>query len=209
MANIVDLFSTSKETAYKKGEIILYPTDTVDTVFYLESGNVLLMDTLSDGREVYLHIFEKGSVFPIHLALLEEPSDYTFVALNDVIVYKENASKISEKIKKDPALALMILQRFAGAVKGLSTRIKLDHCTNISEKTLLLLRYLTNRFGKEKEGYIQLEKHFSHQDLASWIGCSRETITRTLRDLKTKGAIKVEKNRIYIAIEDIAGDHSR
>jgi CRP/FNR family transcriptional regulator len=40
--------------------------------------------------------------------------------------------------------------------------------------------------------------HYTHRQLASMVGASRESVTRAFTKLRTKGAVELKDRRIYI-----------
>jgi len=51
----------------------------------------------------------------------------------------------------------------------------------------------------EQEGKLVIAEPLTQQDMASRVGCSREMISRILKDLRTGGYIRMENDRIVIA----------
>ncbi|MCA9456092.1 MAG: winged helix-turn-helix domain-containing protein, partial [Nitrospira sp.] len=52
--------------------------------------------------------------------------------------------------------------------------------------------------GVETRGQLLISNRPSFQELANMVGCSRETLSRTLKALKENGSLRVTRNTIYI-----------
>ncbi|MBP2258247.1 CRP-like cAMP-binding protein [Virgibacillus campisalis] len=66
---------------------------------------------------------------------------------------------------------------------------------NTYEQIIFLLLRLGNIYGKkDKEGKTYITTPFTNRELANMIGSSRETISRTMAQLKKKRLISIDKN---------------
>ena len=57
---------------------------------------------------------------------------------------------------------------------------------------------LTEKYGSQSENGISLNIRLSHQEIASLIGSTRETVTVVLGQLKAQGLIDIARRRIMI-----------
>ena len=65
------------------------------------------------------------------------------------------------------------------------------------ERLVHLLFDLAEKYGRyTKEGGISLGIHLSHQELASIIGSTRETVTLVLGELQAEGAISISRREL-------------
>ena len=66
------------------------------------------------------------------------------------------------------------------------------------ERLIHLLLELAERYGQPGHNGILIRQKISHQDMASIIGATRETVTITLGELQTEGIIDVQRRRITL-----------
>ena len=66
------------------------------------------------------------------------------------------------------------------------------------ERLTHLLLELAEQYGAKVDGAVRLSIKLSHQDLASIIGSTRETVTVVLGDLQAEGLVSVGRRRITL-----------
>ena len=66
------------------------------------------------------------------------------------------------------------------------------------------LTHMARTIGFDKGGYYVIREKVTHEDLASTIGASRETVTKAIHRLKDEGFVDHDKlNRLIIRIKKI------
>ncbi|MBI3335655.1 MAG: Crp/Fnr family transcriptional regulator [Candidatus Portnoybacteria bacterium] len=195
-------FKNHRERAYKKGEIILHNFESVSSLYYLQKGYVRQFVITRDGEEVTIHIFRPGSLFPLMLSFAGAQNRYTFQALTHTVVRQAPQDKVLDFLKREPSLLIEIVQRFAKGLLGLSLRIERFSSTETHEKLISLLLYLSSRFGKSikksKAQEIMIDLPLTHQEIASWIGRERETVSRQMEKLKRKKLIDYKGKSVFV-----------
>jgi CRP-like cAMP-binding protein len=180
---IEEFFSEYPRRTFQKGDIILNPDDELTSLFYICQGNVRMYTLSESGDITIVTIFKPGTYFPLMLILTDFKNEYYFDALTDVTVQIAPKKKVLELLQNDNELLFDIATRFAGAINGLTKRIALTSTESTSERIKSLMTYLETKFETEKShpDYIQIR----HEDIANWLGVSRETVSRTLSKNKT------------------------
>jgi CRP/FNR family transcriptional regulator len=69
------------------------------------------------------------------------------------------------------------------------------------EKIISTLLFLARHFGEQKNNEVQIQYLFTHKDIASFAGVSRETASRELEKLLKRKLIAYKKH--LITIKDI------
>lgn len=69
---------------------------------------------------------------------------------------------------------------------------------SVYEKVIGLLLIFAQRFGKRKSRGVVLDVKLTHQDVASFIGAIRETVSVEMQSLKKKGLIDYQGKVIEI-----------
>lgn len=193
-----NFWSNFPNTNYKKGKILISPNDQLEKVYYLVKGNVKMFTLSPDGEKAVIHIFKKGSFFPVNLVLGNIPNKYYFEALTNIKVKEVSAQKVVKILKKDNKMLMELTKRLARGIDGLAMRLSEQFGKNVQKRLQTLLNYLGDRFGsKSKEGK-KIRISTTHHDLAEWLGVSRETITREMKNLSKSGYIKYRYKQITL-----------
>ena len=184
---------------YKKGDLILQPED-VTGVFYLQKGYVREYGMSSLGIEVGLHIFMPFSYFPLTWVIADVPNRYYYEALTDAQIYKAPKNITLSFLKNNPDVLFDLTKRVFMGLDKLTSRLEYLSYAKAYKKVISILFYLARHFGEEKRGKIYIKHKFSHRDIGSFAGVSRETASREWEKLVHKEIIGyVDK---YIVIFD-------
>jgi CRP-like cAMP-binding protein len=191
-------FSQHQLLNYHKGEVILRANDIPSGISYLKSGVVRLYTLSPEGEELTLHAFRPGSFFPASWALQEQANKHYYEALNDVTLYRAPTKAVLGFILDNPDVHFDLTTRLMIALDGFS--IKLEHLVfdRAVGKTSSLLLYLADQFGKEDSSEVTIQLPFTHDNLASWLGMTRVSISQAMTKLKKRKLISYRKGLITI-----------
>jgi|AntRauTorcE11897_2_1112592.scaffolds.fasta_scaffold04316_4 CRP-like cAMP-binding protein len=195
-------------TRYGKGQVIMRPDETIQKVLYIQEGTISQYDITPAGNEVVLNIFKPGAFMPMSNVLNNVPNRYFFSALAPVAARLVPADHVIKFLKEEPDILLDLLKRVYLGTDGIILRMA--HLMGGTAKSRLLFEILNSiyRFGdKQANGAAYLK--ISENDLAKQSGLTRETVNRTIRDLKKDGLLIVHRNALEIPnlakIEELVG----
>jgi CRP-like cAMP-binding protein len=195
------LESRAKSRTFKRGALVYVPSDLGDCVLLLISGRVKIFHNTQDGKQAVLAIIDPGELFgELAIATLDEgqrdeyaetmePSTIVLIPADDIRRLAAESSGLSLGITKLMGLSRRRVERRLKSLLFRSNRERLVH----------LLFDLAEKYGRyTREGGISLGIHLSHQELASIIGSTRETVTLVLGELQAEGAIIVVRREIVL-----------
>jgi CRP-like cAMP-binding protein len=201
--DIEAFFSQFRLVGYHAGEMIFSSLDTPPGVLYLKSGFVRMYSISESGSELTLHIFSSGSHFPMTWALNETPNRHNYQALTDTRVFIAPKQAVAEYFAKNPWWALDFAKRVLLGLDGLTKRIETMAFGSGYHRTVSVLLYLSSHFGEKKGDGIALVHRFTHQDIASLAGMSREHVSLELEKLHKVSYIHYDNRHIIIPHIDI------
>lgn len=202
-------FSQYPLVHYGKGEILLRPDDTLSRVFYLIEGQVVEYDISTAGNEVIINAFKPGAFFPMSHAINHSRNDYFFEAASNVTVREAPADDAVKFIRDNPDVCYDLLRRVYLGTDGLLRRMA--HLMGGKSRSRLVFELLNEsaRFGTARAGG-GVDLPMTEKDLAKRSGLSRETVSRTMHDLKNEGLVQVHPGGIVIPsvkkLEDAIGN---
>jgi CRP/FNR family transcriptional regulator len=191
-------FSQYKNVSFRKGDVVLSPSDRLERLFYLRSGAVKMSAYSADGEEVILHIFRPPAYFPIMFVLSSITNNYYFEALDVVEAIEAPVAAVVEFLKRDPEVLFDLTQRFSGALTGFMVRIENGVFQDAYLRIVSLFLYLADAFGQEADGSVRLSLALSHQSIASWLGFRRETVSRQVEKLLDKKLLIAREHQFII-----------
>lgn len=183
---------------FPKGAQVYLPSDASDSVFLLAEGRVKLCSSTPDGKQAILAFIEPGELFG-ELSLFEEfepdESAETMVKSTLVLLPKD---ALDQLMNDSPQLVLGVTKLMGLRRRRIERRLKTLLFRSNRDRLVYLLLDLTNQYGCVTDGGILIKIPLSHQDLASIIGATRETVTTLLGELQLAGFIKVARQKLLI-----------
>jgi CRP-like cAMP-binding protein len=196
-----DLIKISKGISfkdYKKGELIFRTGDKADRLYIVCSGRMKIYSYTVDGREQILYIYSAGDFVGGFNLLKEDEYRYNAVALEDTTISTLTKSAFDEIIRTYPDITLKILEKAYERIRWAEDLIKRLTTTNVDSKVAALLLNLIDDFGTETDEGILLNLSINREEMGSYAGISRETMTRKLNLFKDNGYIEFRGNKIIL-----------
>jgi CRP-like cAMP-binding protein len=192
-------FAKAKIMDYKKGEVIIRSDDEPAGVFLIKDGFVRSYSLTEDGRELTVNIFKPGAFFPLTWAIADIPNTYFYEAMTTLKVSKVPKEEIIKLVKKDNELLYDVTRRLLVGMNGLVVRMEYLFMGSAYNKVASAILLLARRFGEEDgDGSTVIRIHFTHQDVASLAGITRETATLEIQNLEKNGVIARENHTFII-----------
>lgn len=195
---IENFYSQFQTRIYKKGELIIQPDDNPIGAYYLKKGHVREYGMSLQGREITLHIFAPHSYFPMMWVLADISNRYYYEALTDVEVYSVPKDKVLTFLKNNPDVLYDLTRRAFIGLDKLTSRIEHLAYGKAYHKVISILLYLTRHFGEKNNDKIDIKHKFTHRDIGSLAGVSRETASRAWEMLQSKGLVQYYRKTIVI-----------
>ncbi len=162
------------------------------------TGRVKLVASGAEGRDVVLAIRGPGELIGEMAALGGIRRTATAIAVDDVEVGYLDARGLRDFLNEHSAAALvlvrMVIRRWADADRD---RISLATQDSVGRLASRLLE-LGEHHGAQTEHGVRIELSLSQDELASWTGATRETVSRALRLMRGLGWIATDHRAITI-----------
>lgn len=199
---ITDFFKHYTPHTFKKGETIILGGHEPAGVFYICSGEVRQY-AISEhtGATLTLHIYRPGNFFPVIWGLADKRNLYYFDALTKVDVYRASKEEVVAFLKNDPEALYSLTTRLAAGLNGMLMRLETYAFTDVYGRVISELLYLIKHYGTPHEnGYVL--PHFTHQQLADFVGSARETVTVVMDKLEKKELVISMGHNLYVIDSD-------
>ena len=179
-----DFFTRFTFQWYQKGELLISAGQDPKGIFFLEQGIVRQYGLSKQGSEMTLNIYKPLSFFPVMWALNHIPNTYYFEAMTDnVQVRIAPKEKVIAFLHTQPEILFDLLARVYKGVEGVFIHMQALLSGDAYSKLLSILLIATKRFGHEGDGGTKIELKLTENDLASYSGIQRETVSRLLQKL--------------------------
>lgn len=190
MQQIFELLGTVRNFA--KGEIIYRQGDLATTFCYLKKGRVSVFMTSIDGMEKTLNTASKGELLGEGAFFDKKPRVSSARAVTNCEVVMIDEQTLTNLFAKHPKLAFELLEILSNRIRLLSSQ--LDSMTFLQADARIARLLLQS----EKDGRVSL----THEEIASAVGVSRVTVSKTLGKFSANGDISTAYRKIIIKNRD-------
>jgi CRP-like cAMP-binding protein len=201
-ADADDLRRLVRNRTVPRGEPILRAGAAGDDVVLVHSGRVKLVAYGADRREVVLAIRNPGELIGEMAALGGQRRSATAIAVDDVEAGYMLADELRSFIAQHPDAALvlirMLIRRLLGTTRDLVDLATQDSVGMVAKRLL----ELATDHGIPSEGGTRIELSLTQDELASWTGATRETVSRALRLMRRVGWIATDHRTITVLDPD-------
>jgi CRP-like cAMP-binding protein len=151
----------------------------------------------ADGEEVVMSLLGAGEVFGEMAALDGAPRSADVVALTPVRVAKLRAEPFSALLKQEPGLALALARLEAMRLRDLNQRFAIG-ASDATTRLLAALAYLARKSSPANAVQAVIPP-LAQRELAVLAGLARETASRTLSKLRSRGTVVDEGDGLRLA----------
>jgi CRP/FNR family cyclic AMP-dependent transcriptional regulator len=200
------LEAKSRFRKFATGDVVYLPLDRADAVLAVISGRIKLCHLTPDGKQSILAFIDPGEVFG-ELCLFDTVSrEEQAIAMMPTAIVLIPRDLFQQLINRHAELALGITRLMGLRRLRIERRLKSLLFRSNRERLLQLLLELATEYGTPSKLGIEIRIKLSHQDLASIIGSTRETVTTTLGELQEQGVVALGRQRITICSMERLGN---
>ncbi len=193
------IYAITQRKTYPKGSVIFLEGDPGDALYLILSGEVKVMILGFDGREFILSFLRAGDFFGEMSLFDDRPRSATVMTTEDSTFLVLHKQAFFNQVKHSSTILFKFILSFCARLRETDEKIGnlalLDVYTRVS-KALLALGKDTGTASPD--GSIIIPKRPTHQDFASMVGTSRETVTRVLNDLEKRGYIRLAGRKVIL-----------
>lgn len=184
------------------GSFIYLPTDPGESVLVVARGRVKIKFISPDGQESILAFIGVGELFG-ELAILDtQPRNEYAEAMVDTTVIAIPREEMLALMDRRPELALHVTRLFGFHRRRLENRLRNILFRSIRQRIVALLLELVETHGERGGNAWEIVLPLSHQDIASLVGATRETVTLTLGLLQDEKLIRMQRRRLTVLDRD-------
>ncbi len=183
---------------FKRGLQIGHGNNVTKNVYFLKKGTVKIVRLCGNGEEITTDIIKKGDLFGILGLVHGENEDDYAVAMEDSVICTIDAKTLQMMMTENQDLNNYIFKLAGIRIKKLERRLESliykDAKTRIQE---FIFDYL-NEFGHESGEFIATDFLLTNKDIGRLTSTSRQTVNKTLNNLKIKGIIYFDNKSLQI-----------
>ncbi|MBB6622163.1 Crp/Fnr family transcriptional regulator [Clostridium gasigenes] len=188
--------------SFEKGDIIFSEGELFDKLFIINNGSIKIYTYTKDGKEQILYILKEGEFLGDLNLLKNDIFKFNAMALestNMCIIHKDDFDIL---IKTNPEISIKILEYAHDRIASLENLVQTLTTKDVEVRLASLLINLSSTFGIKTDIGIEITLPLTREDMANFIGVTRETVSRKLSYFQSQNIIEIFENKI-ILIKDI------
>ena len=192
---LTSLSDQAREVSFRKHAVLMTEGDVGESMYVIKSGSVKVYVSDDEGRELVLYQQGESAVIGDIALLDDEPRSASVSTLEPSVALMIGKGAFLNCLRESPEMAINIIrsltQRLRDATEG-SRSLALD---NVYRRLADKLQEL----GRDETGEVKpLTRKYSHQELGSMIGASREMVGKVMAELVKGEYLELRDGRIHL-----------
>tara|TARA_B100001093_G_C26560193_1_gene898291 strand:+ start:99 stop:794 length:696 start_codon:yes stop_codon:yes gene_type:complete len=193
--HLSQLLDRHRESSHQPDQVIVMEQDWGESLFLLRSGLAKVRTYSADGDEVVMSLLGVGDVFGEMAALDGASRSADVVALTPLRLVKLRAAPFTALLAKQPGFALALARLEASRLRDLNQRFVLQ-TADATTRLLDALAYLARKSSAANDPQALIPV-LAQREIALLAGLARETASRTLSKLRTRGTVTVTEDGAF------------
>lgn len=184
----------------KKGDYIYFESHFLNKLFFIKEGFIKIGYIDNNGNELIKEIIQKGEIFgQFTLERNNMNGEFAQAHKSNVSLCAFTIENFQSILYKNNQIAVAFSKQVGNKLRKVENRLL--NMLNTDVKTRLLRFFnelvLSNKDCRN-DNCFRIDNFLTHDDIASLIGSSRQTVTVAINELSAKGFLKISRKEIKI-----------
>jgi CRP/FNR family cyclic AMP-dependent transcriptional regulator len=184
--------------AFGANVTFIHQGDEAGAVIALLRGRVKIVATAQGGREAIVAVRGPGDLIGELAAIDGGPRSTSVTTLEPVELLLVPRSEFTALLEQRPRVAVVILRMLAAHLRYAGAQQAQFATHDVVGRLAQRLLELSERFGVQCEEGIEIELPVSQEELASWIGASREAVNKAFQLLRSLRIVQTRRRRVTV-----------
>ena len=194
---------------YPKGAILFLEGQEARGVFVLCQGEVKLSISSREGKKLIIRIVQTGEILGLIAALAGSPYEATAEAIYPCETAFVRRDDFLRLITKYPQASQIVAKQISSQYQATYEQLRtVGLSSSVHKKLARLLLSWSASMAETRDGAI-IRLPLTHEEMAEFIGTTRETVTRTLSEFRHRHLIELHGSTLTIpsraALETFVG----
>ena len=190
------LLDRHRQTSHQVDQVIVMEQDWGESLFLIRDGVAKVRTYTADGDEVIMSLLGPGDVFGEMAALDGASRSADVVALTPLHLVKMRSAPFASLLGQQASFALALARMEASRLRDLNQRFALQSA-DATTRLLDALAYLARKSSGGQDVQAEIPS-LAQREIALLAGLARETASRTLSKLRTRGTVVEDNGRLRI-----------
>jgi CRP/FNR family transcriptional regulator, cyclic AMP receptor protein len=183
---------------FESGTALFHEHQPSDRVMLLTKGRVKIASATDDGRESVLAFRGPGEVLGELSAIDGQPRSASVLAVDDVEAIVIPAHDFRAFLERTPRATLWLLTRVIARLREADRKRAEFGASDTIGRVAARLVELAERYGQPTDVGVRIDLPITQEELASWVGSSREGVNKALHTLRELGWVGTERRAITV-----------
>jgi CRP-like cAMP-binding protein len=198
------LLVTGTRRRYRRGAALFLEGDHSDHVLVVLEGRARVSIAAGDGRDLVVAVRGPGELLGEFAAIdRDEPRSASAYAVDPLVARVLSADEFEAFLERAPRAAVALLRTLTRRLRDASrTQMEFGAYDTIA-RVARRLDELAREHGEPGPDGVRIGLPLTQEELAGWVGASRESVARALRALRDRGAISTSRRAIVVRDREV------
>ena len=192
------LAARGRRRQWPAGASLYLEGESCTTVLIVVSGRVKVFSLTADGEEILLAVRGPGSLLGELSAVDGAPRSASVAALEPVVALVVPIAAFADYLRSHGDAAIVLLQLVTGRLRDADRKRVEAAAFDIPGRVARRLVELAERFGEPDGQGVRIGVALSQDELAGWVGASREAVAKALRVLRDRGFVTTGRRTMTV-----------
>jgi CRP-like cAMP-binding protein len=191
--------SRSRPRRWRRGEVLFAEGGESEWVAVVQTGRVKASSHTAGGSEVVLAVRGPGALLGEFSAIDKEPRSATLQALEPVSALVMTTPDFEGYLSSHGRIGYLLMRMLSEKLRDADRKRIEFGAQDTTGRVAARLVELAERFGAPgAPGEIRIELRLSQDELAGWVGSSREAVSKALGVLRSSGWIRTSRLSVVV-----------
>ena len=204
-----DFNAVRSSAIYPPGALLFLEKQDSRGVFVLCAGQVKLSISSSGGKTLILRIAKPGEILGLMATMSNSPYEVTAETLHPCQVAFVRREDFLHFVAKHPEAYQGVVKQLSTLYSGACEQLRTVGLSASAPEKLARLLLDWSADSKDAKHGMPIKLPLTHEEIAEFIGSTRETVTRTFSEFKSRQLVTLQGSTLLIsnrpALETIGG----
>jgi CRP/FNR family cyclic AMP-dependent transcriptional regulator len=187
-------------TVMRRGNdsIVFQEGDPANAVYAVVRGQIRIEVSTPSGGRLVMALKDPGDLVGEFGALDGRPRSARAVTVGDTELRQIPVDEFQSRLELDGVLAVRLLRTLSEQLRTAVDRTTARNSADTISRLAGQLITLAERFGEVADSDVPVDLELTQDDLAGWIGATREATARSLRRLREAGCVSTGRRRVTL-----------
>lgn len=182
----------------ERGEVVFRLGDLGTSMYVIIRGKIGMTRPAGADRDSLLSVLGPGDLLGELTLFDPAPRKATATALTDLELAEFTASAVRHWLQEEPDAAWHFLQLLARRVRRINDALENLLHGHIPHRVARMLLDLAAKFGTPTSEGVRVDHGLTQEQLAHYVGASRESVNKSLSELASRGVVRLEPRCLVI-----------